>query len=391
MSLSVYIHWPFCISKCPYCSFNSTAHEIDAELFKEYGDCLLKELKLESEDFSNVSIDSIFFGGGTPSLMNPESVANIIDFLSGKCKFCDDIEISLEANPGTFDKDKLRRLKRAGVNRLSLGVQSFSDKNLKFLGRIYDSKRACESAFSVAEIFENFSFDFMYGYEEQEPGSLENDLRKAVEMLCPHISCYQLTLEEGTPFFEKYLNGKINKISENEEVNSYDFIGAILADQGIDQYEVSNYARKGCECRHNLCYWKYGNFFGVGPGAHGRLSVDGKKIARENERDIFNWFDCVKKGEQAPHRKQILTDFEAAEEIFIMGLRLKEGIDLGNVEKKISPDVLNEIVSERKLKFLRQNGLIDEMNSEKRRLKLTPEGFLKIDAIVEFFFDSGDE
>ena len=388
MSLSVYIHWPFCISKCPYCSFNSAAYEIDDELFKEYGDCLLKELKLESEDFSDVSIDSIFFGGGTPSLMNSESVANIIDFLSGKCKFCDDIEISLESNPGTFDKDKLRRLKRAGVNRLSLGVQSFSDKNLKFLGRIYDGKRAYESAFSVAEIFENFSFDFMYGYEKQEQGSLASDLEKAVNMCCPHISCYQLTLEEGTPFFEKYLNGKIKKISENEEVNSYGFIGAILADHGIDQYEVSNYARKGYECRHNLCYWKYENFLGIGPGAHGRLSVDGKKIARENKRDIFDWFDCVKKGERAPHRKQILTDFEAAEEIFIMGLRLREGIDLGNVEKKISPDVLNEIVSERKLKFLRQNGLIDEMNSARRLLKLTPEGFLKIDAIVEFFFDS---
>ena len=204
MGLAIYIHWPFCVSKCPYCAFNSVAHEVDDELFANFGDALLEELRWSFENFSIESVSSIFFGGGTPSLMQTESIEKILEFLRKNCRVEDNVEISLEANPGTFDRHKLHALKDIGINRLSLGVQSFSDSNLKFLGRIYDGTRARAAAESVAEIFENFSFDFMYGYCVQEKNSLENDLNIAFELACPHMSIYQLTIEPETPFCEKF-------------------------------------------------------------------------------------------------------------------------------------------------------------------------------------------
>ena len=387
MGLAIYIHWPFCVSKCPYCAFNSVAHEVDYELFANFGDALLEELRWIFEKFSVESVSSIFLGGGTPSLLRTESIERILEFLQKNCEIENDVEISLEANPGTFDRHKLRALKDIGINRLSLGVQSFSDSNLKFLGRIYDGTRVRVAAESVAEIFENFSFDFMYGYCAQEKNSLEKDLNIAFELNCPHMSLYQLTIEPETPFYEKFLRKEIQLLDGNAQADQYDFIKNIAENHQMRRYEVSNYARKGYECRHNLSYWKYRDFIGIGPGAHSRISVKNEKFALENEKNPFIWMKKIKSRDETYYKKQKLTKFEELEEILIMGLRLEEGIDLKNVFKNISRDFFYEIATIEKLNFLTAQGFLKKQEKSDLKIQLTDEGILKLDSVVEFLLN----
>jgi oxygen-independent coproporphyrinogen-3 oxidase len=373
---AIYIHWPFCRSKCPYCGFASIGRK-NGGLYERFGNYLLLDLKNSIAEISPRTIKSVFFGGGTPSLMYPASIEKILNFLSQNYALKNNAEITLEANPGTFDLNRAEDFKNAGINRLSLGVQSFADKNLKFLGRIYGGKQVVEATEIVSKVFKNFSFDFIYGYECQKLKDLERDLVRAMDFDCKHISCYQLTFEEGTPFYDRMLSGDIKKISENKEMEFYNLIESLLA--GYTHYEISNYSILGFESQHNLAYWRYDDYLGIGPSAHSRITIDGEKYEKEKIADPFFWETALNQNRDTFSHSKVLTENEKLEEAVIMGLRLASGITMDDLYREVSPEVVNEIISERKLKFLREKKL---MTNEK--IQLSKIGFQKADSVIEF-------
>lgn len=379
--LSIYLHWPFCLSKCPYCDFISIPTQNDDELFEKYAELLLLDLKnsLEKIDY-NFQIETIFFGGGTPSLMPAKKIEEILKFLQTKTNA--NAEISLEANPATFDSQKMRDFKNAGINRISLGIQSFSDANLQFLGRIYDSHQAILSAEIVAKIFDNFSFDFIYGYECQTIKSFEKDLRTAINFDCKHISCYQLTFEEGTLFQKKMQAGIIKTISEEQEILFYKFTDDFLKQNGIFRYEISNYAKKGFECKHNLAYWNYCDYLGIGPAAHGRIKSGNYKYATEKIRSPFEWEKAIEERKETCSVFSKINEEEILQEILIMKLRLIKELDLCDLYEEVSKNIVEEMISYKKLEFLQSQGLIKLQNLT--QIKLTESGMLKLNSIVEF-------
>ena len=379
--LSIYLHWPFCLSKCPYCDFMSIPTQNDDELFEKYAELLLLDLKnsLEKIDY-DFQIETIFFGGGTPSLMPAKGIEKILKFLQTKTNA--NAEISLEANPATFDSQKMRDFQNAGINRISLGIQSFSDINLQFLGRIYDSHQVISSAEIVAKIFDNFSFDFIYGYECQTIKSFEKDLRTAINFDCKHISCYQLTFEEGTLFQKKLQSGIIKTISEEQEIQFYKFTDDFLKPNRIFRYEISNYAKKGFECKHNLAYWNYCDYLGVGPAAHGRIKSGNYKYATEKIRNPFEWAKAIEEKQESYSVFSKLNEEEILQEILIMKLRLVKELDLCDLYKKVSKNAVQKMISYKKLEFLHSQGLIKLQNPTK--IRLTESGILKLNSIVEF-------
>lgn len=367
--LAVYIHWPFCVSKCPYCDFFSVSKFSDS-VCAGVEKRLLEDLKTSMQELGRCEINSVFFGGGTPSLMSAKSVFDILNYLQKNHVVHDNAEISLEANPGTFDRQKLKDFCDAGINRLSLGIQSFSDENLKFLGRIYDSKKAIQAAENVANVFDNFSFDFMYGYEVQR--SIENDLNRAIEIGCKHVSCYQLTFEPGTVFYDRLMAHKIKPICERKEISIYKFINDFLKSHGVYRYEISNYAKPGFESRHNLAYWNYEDYLGIGPGAHSRITINNKKYEIIRPKNIYYWGNFSRKE---------LSDEEKLQEIILSGLRLTEGIEIETILRKIPQNIYEKIITKQKLATLHKNGLICRYD---RRLKPTKSGFLKLNSVIEF-------
>lgn len=379
--LSIYIHWPFCRSKCPYCDFMSIPKN-DPEECNEVENLLLKDLENSLKELKSPYVKTIFFGGGTPSLMSAKSIANILNFITKNYRTDSDIEVSLEANPATFSKQKLREIREAGVNRLSLGIQSFQNKNLKFLGRIYDSEQALRAAETVAEVFSNYSFDFIYGYQSQTMEDLKKDLTTAVNFGCPHISCYQLTFEEGTPFFQSLQSGKIKQITEIQEVEFFRYIQNFLKEFSFDRYEISNYALKNFESKHNLAYWRYQNYLGVGPSAHSRLIFNNKKYELKKLSDIDKWKSNLYKNLPTYEEKNPLTDYEQLEEIFIMGLRLSEGVSIKSLRLRFSEDILDPIL--KKIDYIFDKNLFQK---SKNRIKLSEIGMLKQNSIVEFLFN----
>ncbi|MBO7642025.1 MAG: radical SAM family heme chaperone HemW [Alphaproteobacteria bacterium] len=379
--LSIYIHWPFCKSKCPYCDFMSVP-KTDPKEYDEVEFLLLKDLVASLQELEISSVRTIFFGGGTPSLMSVRSISKILNFITKNYKTDSDIEISLEANPATFSKQKLKEIKEAGVNRLSLGIQSFLDKNLRFLGRIYNSEQALKAAETVANEFSNYNFDFIYGYQSQTINDLQKDLTKAVNFGCPHISCYQLTFEQGTPFFQSLQNGKIKQITEAQEVEFFKYIQNFLEEFSFNRYEISNYALKNFESKHNLAYWKYQNYLGVGPSAHSRLVFNNQKYELKKFSDIDKWKSYLYENLSTYEEKNPLTDYEQLEEIFIMGLRLSEGISIKNLRSRFSENILNPIW--KKIDYLFDENLLEKSQTQ---IKLSEIGTLKQNSIVEFLFN----
>lgn len=379
--LSIYLHWPFCLSKCPYCDFMSIPTKNDGEFFEKYAELLLLDLKnsLEKIDY-DFQIETIFFGGGTPSLMPTKAIEKTLKFLQKKTNT--NAEISLEANPATFDSQKMIDLRNAGINRISLGIQSFSDINLQFLGRIYNSYQAHSSAEIIAKNFYNFSFDFIYGYECQNINSFEKDLRTAINFDCKHISCYELTFEENTLFHKKLLSGVIKPISEEKEIQFYEFTDEFLKQYGILHYEISNYAKKDFECKHNLAYWNYCDYLGVGPAAHGRIKLGNCKYATEKIRNPFNWAKAIEEENETYSLFSKLNEEEILQEILIMKLRLLKELDLCDLYKEVSKNTVEKIISHKKLQFLQSQRFIKVQNLKK--IKLTKTGILKLNSIVEF-------
>lgn len=321
--LSLYIHWPFCLSKCPYCDFNSHVRESIEE--DQWKTALLKEMDYWGSQTGPRPLNSIFFGGGTPSLMSPQTVEALIDKALQLWPRDGMPEITLEANPNSIDLEKFKAFRQAGINRVSIGIQSLDPDVLKFLGRTHSKDEALKAIDVAQRTFDRYSFDLIYARPEQTWKAWEKELNNALVLVNGHISLYQLTIEPQTAFYNAYARGDWQLPSEEEQADLYLQTNALLADQGLDAYEISNYAQKGQECRHNLAYWRYEDYIPIGPGAHGRLTLD-NKVALRNLKAPETWLKTVADKGHGLQESLTLTKDEQFTEALLMGLRLKDGI-----------------------------------------------------------------
>ncbi|HEX5999564.1 MAG TPA: radical SAM family heme chaperone HemW [Hyphomicrobiaceae bacterium] len=331
----VYVHWPFCASKCPYCDFNSHVRHggagggIDEPRFRA---ALLGELAHWAELTPRRTVSSVFFGGGTPSLMNPATVGSIIEAITRHWPLEAGAEITLEANPSSVEAGRFRGYRDAGVNRVSMGVQSLDDAVLRSLGRLHTAAEALAAIEIARTTFARFSFDLIYARPGQTPAAWRDELRRALALAGSHLSLYQLTIEPGTPFAELYARGKL-KMPEGETARAFYHLTQELCEgAGLPAYEISNHAAPGEECRHNLLYWRYGEYAGIGPGAHGRAVIGGMRRATSTERHPERWAALVEEREHGLAEMAELTPAEEADEALLMGMRLDEGIDLSRLE-----------------------------------------------------------
>ena len=329
---SLYIHIPYCISKCPYCDFNS---HVVAEIPEEsYTDALLRELESygNQQDWRGRTVQSIFFGGGTPSTFKPASIGKLLDWAAASFPIKPDCEITLEANPGTVDSEKFFGYRDAGVNRISVGVQSFQPRLLKFLGRMHSADEARKALSIVCQAgFNNFSFDLIYANPEQTLKELEADLDAALGFQPPHLSAYNLTFEEGTPFHYEYRAGRMKSLSEDEEIAMAELIEARFSSVGLSRYEISNYARPGRHSRHNVNYWHGGDYLGLGAGAHSYRQDDSSRAHGRrwsNEKNPARYMTQVMKSRHAVVETEEIEFAKAAGEFLFLGLRMTEGISI---------------------------------------------------------------
>ena len=334
-TLGLYIHWPFCISKCPYCDFNSHVHRSINE--KEWLDALVKTLIYYHKFTERHNLSSIFFGGGTPSLMHPSTVERVIKKACSLWnKDPEDLEITLEANPNSVEVNNFKHLKQAGVNRVSVGVQSFNTENLKFLGRNHSPAEAIKAIETGIDTFDNFSFDLIYALPHQTIPEWEAELKSAMKFGTKHLSLYQLTIEPNTAFYKQYTRGDWQLPSHDNSNDMYDLTGEILSIKGLKPYEISNYAIPGFESRHNLTYWRYNDFIGVGPGAHGRIKIDGTTHAFKQYSSPAKWLNSVQNDNNPGCEEDIrLTEKTVFEERLMMGMRLKEELTIANHSIKL--------------------------------------------------------
>jgi putative oxygen-independent coproporphyrinogen III oxidase len=328
---AVYVHWPFCKSKCPYCDFNSHVRErIDEEAWAK---ALLTELDHYAALTPGRTVSSVFFGGGTPSLMSPHIAASVLDRIATRWRVAEDPEITLEANPNSAEAERFAGFKAAGVERLSIGVQALDDKALKFLGRGHDVREAKHAIDRAASLFERFSFDLIYARPDQTVQDWQDELNAALALGPSHLSVYQLTLEPGTRFTQMAARGELVLPNEDRQEALYDMTLDVLADAGLPAYEVSNHAKPGQESRHNRVYWRYEDYVGVGPGAHGRITVDGVKRATRQEKAPETWLAGVSAQGHATAEDTKLEPRTQADEALMMGLRVTEGIDARRFER----------------------------------------------------------
>jgi putative oxygen-independent coproporphyrinogen III oxidase len=370
----IYVHWPFCAAKCPYCDFNShVRHQpVDQEAFVA---AFLREMMAMRAISGVRTVTSIFMGGGTPSLMKPETVEAILNGIARHWHVPPGIEITMEANPSSVEAERFRGYRAAGVNRVSLGVQALNDRDLKFLGRLHDVADALKAVKLAREIFPRMSFDLIYARPGQTGEEWTRELKEAISYAVDHLSLYQLTIEEGTPFFGLHKAGKIAIPDQDHAAELYEITQSFTADAGMPAYEVSNHARPGAESRHNLTYWRYGDYVGLGPGAHGRLTSGGRKYATATHRTPEEWLKLVTDhGHGMVDRDALETD-EQADEMLLMGLRLREGLDLARWSALSG----REIDIERE-GFLIDHGFIERLGNS--RLRCTPQGMLILDAVV---------
>ncbi len=370
----VYIHWPFCAAKCPYCDFNShVRHQpVDEQRFAASFE---RELSHFADLTRGRTVRSVFLGGGTPSLMAPATVERILQAVSDRWTVAADAEITLEANPSSVEADRFKGYRAAGVNRVSLGVQSLHDKDLKLLGRLHDAATARSAIETARSTFPRLSFDLIYARPGQTPGEWAKELDQAIALAADHLSLYQLTIEEGTPFFALHRAGKLDTPDPETGAEFYEVTQEITERAGMPAYEVSNHARPGAECRHNLVYWRYGDYVGSGPGAHGRLSVGANRLATSTVRHPETWLDNVENHGHGLIENTGLNEEEQGDEFLLMGLRLKEGIDLGRYE-----GYAHRSVDPLRLKALLDHGLVEEIGEN--RVRATREGFFVLDAVV---------
>lgn len=370
----IYVHWPFCAAKCPYCDFNSHVrhHAIDQQRFVE---AFCREIAFMRARTGAKSVTSVFFGGGTPSLMKPETVDNILLAIGGAWTIEAGAEITLEANPSSVEANRFRGYRAAGVNRVSLGVQALNDRDLKFLGRLHSVSEALQAIDLARSIFPRLSFDLIYARPEQSVEAWERELTQAIGLAADHLSLYQLTIEQGTPFFNLHQSGKLAVPDGDKAADLYAATQALTAQHGLPAYEVSNHATPGAESRHNLTYWRYGDYVGLGAGAHGRITGERGKTGTANLRGPEDWLSHVETTGHGMESDELLTRNAQADELMLMGLRLREGIDLGRWE-----DLAGRHIAAEKEAFLIGHGLIERLDMG--RLRCTPAGMMVLDAVV---------
>lgn len=327
----LYVHWPFCQAKCPYCDFNShVAAQIDQTRWR---DAYLSEIKRISTLVPDRTLNTIFFGGGTPSLMQPEIVADVIDAARAAWPTANDMEITLEANPTSVEAGRFQGYRDAGVNRVSMGVQSLRDDDLRRLGRLHTVAEA-RAAFDIARnTFDRVSFDLIYARQDQTPEDWANELREALSMAVDHLSLYQLTIEAGTAFGDRYDRGLLRGLPDEDSAGDMYFLTQEICEAaGLPAYEVSNHARPGAESRHNTIYWRYGDYAGIGPGAHGRLTINGQRHATDTPLNPSDWLNRVELGWNSDENSVALSRIDQAGEYLMMGLRLRDGISISRYE-----------------------------------------------------------
>ncbi|RUT30182.1 coproporphyrinogen III oxidase [Arsenicitalea aurantiaca] len=370
----VYVHWPFCAAKCPYCDFNSHVHRGP---FDEAG--YVAAYAREIAHFASLTpgrhVQSVFFGGGTPSLMNPRSVGAILNEIARHWTIDERVEITLEANPTSVEAERFRGYRAAGVNRVSLGVQALRDKPLAELGRRHTVDEAVAAVHLAQSIFERSSFDLIYARPRQTLEDWREELSEALWLAQGHISLYQLTIEMGTRFYDLHRAGKLVMPDEELAADFYELTQELTAAAGLPAYEISNHARPGQESRHNLLYWRYGEYAGVGPGAHGRLLVNNQRHATATEKMPFDWQARVMAAGHGLVTDDILTWEEQGDEFLVMGLRLKEGISPARFTA-----LSGRRIAERQIADLKSYGFVETLPNG--NLRVTEKGFPVLDAVV---------
>jgi len=370
----VYVHWPFCLSKCPYCDFNSHVRkgEVDEDRFV---DAFRAEIRHRAALAPGRETRSVFFGGGTPSLMSPSTLEAILRAIADVWPLAPDVEITLEANPTSVEASRFRSFKAAGVNRVSLGVQALNDIELRALGRQHTVAEALAALDVANKVFARTSFDLIYARPQQTPAAWRKELELALARVTEHVSLYQLTIEPETMFERMFEAGKLVVPDNDTQRALWDVTQEVTARAGLPAYEVSNHARPGAECRHNLVYWRYGEYAGVGPGAHGRLITARGRRAQATERHPEMWLTVVESEGHGLVEDELLSAEQEGDEFLLMGLRLREGIDPGRffalTGKKLSQSRVAELIGDGLVELTRDN-----------RLRVSSEGFPVLDAVV---------
>ncbi|UEM21069.1 radical SAM family heme chaperone HemW [Skermanella mucosa] len=372
----IYVHWPFCLAKCPYCDFNS--HVRDGVDHARWRAALLRELDHYADLTAGRTVTSIFFGGGTPSLMEPATVAAVIERVGARWNTAPGLEITLEANPTSVEATRFEGFRAAGVNRVSLGIQALDDESLKFLGRAHSASEALGAIGLAARHFDRFSFDLIYARPDQSVAAWEAELRRALDHAVGHLSVYQLTIEEGTRFHTLYNRGVFALPDDELAGDLYEATQALLEGAGLPAYEISNHARPGEESRHNLTYWRYGDYVGVGPGAHGRLTLDGTKYATRAHRAPEAWLDLVDRNGHGGHATEEVAPGERLVEMLMMGLRLAEGVPLARLREETGLTV-DRALDPAGLERMLAGGFAELTPT---RLRATPAGRQRLNALL---------
>jgi oxygen-independent coproporphyrinogen-3 oxidase len=369
----VYIHWPFCAAKCPYCDFNSHVREaVDQAIWVN---AIISEIQATAARTPNRTVDTIFFGGGTPSLMLPETVDTIIQEISKQWTLSNTAEVTLEANPTSVEALRFKEFSNAGINRISMGVQALKDDDLKALGRMHTTLEA-RQAFDIAKKnFKNVSFDLIYARQNQSLEGWRAELKQAIDMAVDHLSLYQLTIEQGTRFGDLFTRNRLRGLPTDElAADMYDITQKVCSENGLNAYEISNHARAGSECQHNQIYWNYGDYAGIGPGAHGRLTIKGQRQATIAPLLPETWLDTVQKFGTATQTDEILSAEDQAAEYIMMSLRLTTGTDLSRANT-IFPDIVSKIAVD----HLIDNNLLKKTG---KILQTTERGKMVLNAIL---------
>jgi putative oxygen-independent coproporphyrinogen III oxidase len=373
-AFGIYIHWPYCAAKCPYCDFNS--HVARAVSEQRYLAAILRELDFYRQFAPGRQVTSVFFGGGTPSLMKPATVASVLDAIVGHWGIAPDTEITLEANPSSVEAGAFAGFRAAGINRVSLGIQSLHDDQLRFLGRLHNAGEA-RAALDIAKAhFPRVSFDLIYARPGQTPQEWRAELAEALAMAAGHLSLYQLTIEPDTAFHRLFQAGKLHIPAGEEAASLYEITQELCETHGLPAYEISNHARPGEESRHNLLYWRYGEYAGIGPGAHGRLAHDGTRYALSALRDPAAWAARVEGEGHGLESRETLTRREEAEEFLLMGLRLGEGLRLDRLAA-----LTGHRIAGASLAPLIEAGLLT-VSVNGQLLQSTPQGRLLLNSLI---------
>ncbi|MBP9792051.1 MAG: coproporphyrinogen III oxidase [Rickettsiales bacterium] len=376
-NLSIYIHWPFCKKKCPYCDFNSHVNktELDEDLWISAYHQSIDKFK---HILQNKKIYSIFFGGGTPSLMPTRIVDELLKHID-QISSISNCEITLEANPTSFEKAKFKELKNIGINRLSIGIQSFNDKNLRFLGRQHSAKEAEETIIEAEKIFNNYSIDLIYSLPNQTAEIWKQELEYALKFAKHHISMYQLTIEKGTKFFSLFRDKKFTLPPEKVSHKLYTLTSSIAKQHGFTHYEISNFAKAHKESQHNLAYWKYQEYLGIGPGAHSRIKIGNKYNAFYMIHSPEKWLSTTTTGQSNIQENAVLSIEEIAHESLLMGLRLKEGINLKDFQYRFDANLL-DFLDKDQIELLINKKLMTHFND---RIYLKEKGRILINHILK--------